>query len=170
MTLMQWLLSLIALAVAAAQPGVPRPSPEFAFQTLDGRQVLLSQQRGKVVVLEFLYTTCPHCRQASRVLSRLQNEYGPRGFQALGVAFNNGASMLAPEFVKENAVAYPVGLSDFRAVFSFLRIPTKGAKLPLIAVIDRKGVIRAQMMGDERLVSNEDRVLRAAIEPLLREK
>lgn len=36
-----------------------RPAPNFALQDADGARVELSAQRGKVVVLTFLYTSCP---------------------------------------------------------------------------------------------------------------
>ena len=46
----------LSLAPAAAAT-VPRPSPEFAIRMPDGRQLLLSSFKGKVIVLEFLFTT-----------------------------------------------------------------------------------------------------------------
>ena len=32
--------------------------------------------------------TCPHCQAASKLMTKLQEEYGPRGFQAIDVAIN----------------------------------------------------------------------------------
>ena len=55
----------------------------------DGHQTLLSSYRGKVMALLFVHTTCPHCQHASQVFTEIQKEYGPRGFQALDVAFND---------------------------------------------------------------------------------
>ena len=84
-------------ALLAAQ--VPRPAPEFVIKLTSGQQLLLSQYRGKVVALEFLSTTCPHCQTCSALLDRLYKEYGPRGFQPLGVAFNEMAGMLVPQLI-----------------------------------------------------------------------
>ena len=67
---------------------VPRQSPEYALTLPGGQQELLSKYKGKVVVLEFLFTTCPHCQKSATIFSKLQQEYGPKGFQALGVAIN----------------------------------------------------------------------------------
>lgn len=53
-------VSLIAFALmtmAASAATVPRPAPEFAITMPNGSQLLLSQYAGKVVLLEFLYTT-----------------------------------------------------------------------------------------------------------------
>src|SRR5689334_9968380 len=77
-----------ALFLRAEMPPVPRPAPEFVIQYNDGHQALLSSFRGKVVALELLYTTCPHCQHSSQVFSKLNSEFASKGFQPLGVAFN----------------------------------------------------------------------------------
>lgn len=38
---------------------VDKPGPDFALQTADGRAVGLADLKGKVVVLHFIYTSCP---------------------------------------------------------------------------------------------------------------
>ena len=47
----------LALGNLSAAGPVPRPSPEFVIQTMPSGQKLVSQYRGKVVVLTFLFTT-----------------------------------------------------------------------------------------------------------------
>ena len=61
-----------AVAVTAgclvfADTSALRKAPELAFNIPGQGQKLLSQYRGKVVALEFILTTCPHCQAASRV-------------------------------------------------------------------------------------------------------
>jgi hypothetical protein len=48
---------LLLLAAAAFAIDIPRKSPEFAIQTTDGKQLLVSQYRGKVLCLVFILTT-----------------------------------------------------------------------------------------------------------------
>jgi len=45
------------LAAAAIAADIPRKSPEFTIQMLDGKQLLVSQYRGKVLCLVFILTT-----------------------------------------------------------------------------------------------------------------
>jgi hypothetical protein len=45
------------LAAAAFAADLPRKSPEFTIQMLDGKQLLVSQYRGKVLCLVFILTT-----------------------------------------------------------------------------------------------------------------
>ncbi len=44
-----------------------RKAPELAFSLPAKGQQLLSQYRGKVVALSFIFTTCPHCQAESKV-------------------------------------------------------------------------------------------------------
>src|SRR4030095_6327719 len=111
-------LSLVLPAQAAAP--VPRPSKEFTVSTPQGQQILVSSLKGKVAVIQFLFTWCPHCQAFSKMLTMLNTEYSARGFQALGVAFED-------DVTKEKAVSYtqqfagfPVGVSARGTVFSYL--------------------------------------------------
>ena len=159
-----------ALFLRAEMPPVPRPAPEFVIQYNDGHQALLSSFRGKVVALEFLYTTCPHCQHSSQVFSKLNGEFASKGFQPLGVAFNEMPQMLVPDFIKQNNVNFPVGFSPRDAVLTFLGIPViERFVVPQIVWIDRKGMIRSQTpaLGDEKQL--QESYWREMIETLTKE-
>src|SRR5215472_10168261 len=85
-------LFTIAIMPLAATAPVPRQSPELKFLDAGGREVLLSSFKGKVVVLEFLFLRSEHCIRVAQTLNRLNGELGPRGFQAVGVAFGPNAN------------------------------------------------------------------------------
>jgi len=162
----------LALAISAlAMPPVPRKSPEFTIVEPSGKQTLLSSLKGKVVVIEFLSTTCPHCQQASMMFSRLYKELGPRGFQPLGVAFNTGVTpAMVTGFVQQFGATYPVGYSSAETVYSYLGFSVMDrVMVPQIVVIDRKGMIRAQspVAGDPNL--QNEAYIRNLIEGLLKE-
>ena len=63
-----------------------REAPDFALQDLDGQTVLLSDHRGKVVMVDFWASWCPSCRQEASHLVELYEEYQPRGVEFVGVA------------------------------------------------------------------------------------
>ena len=130
---------------SALKSAALKPAPEFVVQLTNGQQVLLSSLRGKVIALEFLYTTCPHCQHASQVFTQLAKEYGPRGFEPVGVAFNPMSQMLVNDFVRDFKVGYTVGYSERDRVLDFLAIsPLERFVVPQIVWIDRKGMIRSQ--------------------------
>jgi thiol-disulfide isomerase/thioredoxin len=140
------------VALQAAAP-VPRPSKEFTIMLPSGKQALLSSYRGKVVMMAFMFTTCPHCQALSKIITKLQTELGPRGFQALGTAFNEEVNTPNPEanaqvtgaFANQFATGFPVGNAPSSSVMSYLGLSDiERWVVPQIAIIDRKGVIRAQ--------------------------
>ena len=138
----------LGLSLQAAAP-VPRPSKEFTVVTPQGQQILLSGLKGKVVVVQFLATWCPHCQRFSQMLTQINMEYGPRGFQAVGVAFDDddGKGPLkdkAAAYAKQYA-GFPVGYSTRSTVLGYLGISElERIGYPEVVVLDRKGVIREQ--------------------------
>lgn len=162
-------LAVIGVTLAPAAT-IPRQAPEFVVHMPDGKQLLLSQYRGKVMVVEFLFTTCSHCQAASQLLSKLQTEYGPKGFQAIGVAFNDMANMLVPDFVRDFRVNYPVGSSPRDPLVNFLQAnPNEALHVPQMVFIDKKGVIRHQSLPRGDSQTHTESYMRKLIEQLLAE-
>ncbi len=159
--------------IVFAQPPTPRPAPQLSLTEPSGKAISLASYAGKVVLVQFLYTTCPHCQAMSRNLSGLQNELGPSGLQVLGIAFNEeaeGHSNAVRDYIQANSVAFPVGVASREAVLSWLELPVMSRfVVPQVLVIDRKGVIRAQSspLGSEELMDIAR--LRPMLEGLLKE-
>jgi peroxiredoxin len=163
-------LTVASMWSPASAAVVGKPSPEFAIRFNNGSQKLLSSYRGKVVLLEFLHTTCPHCQHASQVFSQLYTEYGDKGFQPLGVAWNDMASLLVPDFIKDFKVSYPVGYAPREEVLTYLGFSEADRTVvPQLVWIDRKGVVRSQTpaIGDETML--KEPYWRQMIETLIKE-
>src|SRR3954465_10906642 len=114
-----WIAGLLLSGMALMGAEVPRQSPEYALMLPGGQQDLLSKYKGKVVVMEFLFTTCPHCQKSATVLSRLQKEYGPKGLQVLGVAINPTPDIAG--FTRQYATGFPVGMGTRDSAYSYLQ-------------------------------------------------
>jgi len=128
-----------------AAPPVPRPAKPFEIVEPNGKHDSLANLKGKVVLIQFLYTTCSHCQAYSQLLNKIQAEYGPKGFQALGAAFNEANNDMAKEYMGKYATGFPVGPVDRNTVLAFLSFSVMDQVfVPQIAVIDRKGQIREQ--------------------------
>jgi peroxiredoxin len=112
---------------------------------LNGPDKLLTSYRGKLVVLAFMYTTCPHCQHTTKVLSQIQNEYASKGVQMLGVVIDQGAKQGLPGFLQITGANFPVGYSDAPTALKFMRVPDgKDWYVPMLAFIDQKGIVRSQ--------------------------
>jgi len=69
--------------LAKADPG--NPAPEVTFKDLDGKDVPLSQYKGKVVLVNFWATWCEPCQVEIPWLIEMQQKYSSKGFTILGV-------------------------------------------------------------------------------------
>ncbi|HUA18434.1 MAG TPA: TlpA disulfide reductase family protein [Bryobacteraceae bacterium] len=172
------LFVLAGLGLQAAPKAEPvktlpvlRRSPEFVIKFVDGHQTLLSSYKGKVIALLMVHTTCPHCQHTSQVFTQFQTDYGPRGFQALDVAFNTMANLYVNDFVKTYNIGYPVGFGTPEDVLGYLGFNVlQRYTVPQIVFIDKKFNIRSQTpaAGDDPSMYTED-YWRGTIEALLKE-
>lgn len=141
-------------------------SPELAFQIPGHGDRLLSQYRGKVVALEFILTTCPHCQAASQVMNKMQERYGNKGFQAIDVAIDPNADLKVDNFAKEHKVNFEVGWTGLEQMMSYMGF-TERPVVPQLILIDRDGNIHyaTPRQGDGE--SMKDEVIEKRIEELL---
>lgn len=162
-------LALVFVGLASAQQ-VPRPAGEFAISMVNGKQILLSQYSGKVVLLAFMFTTCPHCQHTSQILSGIQNEYSSQGLHIVGAFFNDNAAQLIPGFVTQFQPAFPVGYATRDQVNEYLQhAPGKPTYVPELVFIDRNRQIRGQFTGTDDFFKDQEKNIRAMVEMLLKE-
>ncbi len=135
---------LLGVSLLASAGETLRKAPELSF-TIPGKgPQLLSQYRGKVVALSFIFTTCPHCQAESKVLTKFQQEFGARGLQVLDVAVNPNADLLVENFSKDYQVGFPVGWVPQDQMVAFMGFSSARFVVPQLVLIDRKGMIHYQ--------------------------
>ncbi len=158
---------------SAVAADVPRPAGPVEFISYTGEQVRLSGLKGKVVAIEFLLTHCPGCKHSAGILAKLQNQYGPRGLQVIGLAIDDGAGPKIPMFVRETGANFPIGVYNGDKAREYLQIPLMNRMMmPQVAIVDRRGTIREQHSGDDPWMAPaiEEMNLRKTIEKLLAER
>lgn len=126
-----------ALALLAADP--VRRAPGFALPDVKAEFHDLADFRGKVVVLEFMQTTCPHCAAFTTILEKVQKKYGDK-VAILAVANPPENQKTLSEYVSEHKITYPVLYDMGQVAFSYMR--TVRFDLPQVYLIDAKGMIR----------------------------
>lgn len=147
------MLSAVMAAVSMAQapatpkaaPFAPRKADEFVVHLPDHTDKLLTSYRGKVVLMAFMYTTCPHCQRTAGILSHIQTEYAAKGVQVLGVTFDQTAQRDVAQFDKLYATGFPCGYASMDQVKKFLHVGDD-FYVPMMAFIDRTGTIRLQIV------------------------
>lgn len=120
---------------------VDRPAPAFTLSTLDGKQVNLSDYRGKVVMLNFWYTKCPPCRQETPALQHVYQQLSDKGLVILGVNVRQNEQPGAAgdqdirTFAQQYGVTYPIVIDSDRSVATAYQI----YPLPTSIFIDPSG-------------------------------
>jgi thiol-disulfide isomerase/thioredoxin len=158
-------LMTVAIGNAAGQSNIHK-SPELAFKIPGQGDKLLSQYRGKVVALEFILTTCPHCQAASKIMNKMQELYAGRGFQAVDVAVDPNADVLVENFSKEHQVVFPVGWTPINQMMTYMGF-TDRPVVPQLILIDRDGNIHYQTPRTGDAESMKEEVISKRIEELL---
>lgn len=163
-------LALVSACVLAADSSSIRKAPELSFSIPGQGQKQLSDYRGKVVALEFIFTTCPHCQAASKLMTKLQEEYGSRGLQVIDVAINPNADLLVENFARDFQVSFPVGWATAQQMQTFMGFGNDRYVVPQLVLIDRKGFIHYQtpaLSGDDWIKLMSEQAIRQHIEELL---
>lgn len=165
------LLAAVSFAPALSAQTLPRKAPDFAITLSSGRQLQLSQYKGKVVAVFFLLTYCSLCQTTLATLSKAQTDYGSRGFQVLASAIEDMAPTAIPDFVRRYKPPFPVGFNNRAPALEFVEHSTDTRLLmPQLVFVDRMGMIRAQYGGDDSfLAAGQERNVRGLIEELLEE-
>jgi cytochrome oxidase Cu insertion factor (SCO1/SenC/PrrC family) len=163
------LFATAALAADTAAP--PRPSPPLTIERLGAPSVELSQYRGKVVALAFIFTTCSHCQDLTKLLGPLSREYALRGVQVLECAFNDDAKQTMAEFVQQFQPPFPVGWTNRAAAMAYLQrtiLDTRPLYVPHMVFLDRRGIIQADYPGESDFMKDPATNIRAELEKLLK--
>src|ERR1051326_4468599 len=148
-------LALFCAGVFSLQGAViPRPAPDLAINLAPGKQIRISQYKGKTVVLAFILTYCSHCQKTVGFLAKDQQEFGPQGLQVLASAVD--APTAVPGFIQKFNPPFPVGFNTNEEAMGFMQhVPMVMAYMPMISFIDKDGIIRAQYEGRDPFM-NED--------------
>jgi thiol-disulfide isomerase/thioredoxin len=118
-------------------------APDFELPALDGKKVRLSELRGKAVLLNFWATYCGPCKIEMPWFVELQKEYGPQGFQIVGVAMDDASTEEIAKFAKEMGVNYPILIGQDSVAQSYGGVSV----LPTTFFIDRDGKVTAREFG-----------------------
>ncbi len=164
------ILLTMATPPAPAAALVPRPSPDFAISLGQGKQVRISQFKGKTVVVAFILTYCSHCQKTIGALSRIQKEYSARGLQVLASATEDMAAAALPGFLRQFDPPFPVGVNTTDEFITYMQHPTMlQLYMPGLVFIDKSGVIQAQYEGRDSFLEETslEKNIRAQVESML---
>nr|WP_084506391.1 TlpA disulfide reductase family protein [Geminicoccus roseus] len=122
----------------------PRALPALAFEDADGQPRLLTDYKGKVVLLNLWATWCLPCRTEMPTLDRLQATLGGDVFQVVALSIDRKG----PEAVRDFYAEIGVEQLDLLIDPSGRAASTLGAVgLPTTLLIDRQGREIGRLVG-----------------------
>ena len=116
----------------------------FTLKDMNGKDVRLSDYKGKVILLDFWATWCGPCKVEIPWFVEFQQKYAAKGLQVIGVSVDDTVDKMKP-YVAQFKMNYPVlqGLNhdDVQDAYG----PMWG--IPVTAVISRDAKICAKHTG-----------------------
>jgi len=157
-------LILLVLTLVACEPQqqsaedqAPVRRPDFSLPDLEGNIRANSEWDGKVVIVNFWATWCPPCLKEIPMFIELQEKYGERGLQFVGIAMDNRHAVR--NAVDKMGINYPVLVGDEKAISLAISFGDHVSALPFTAIVDTEGYIVLQQVGEMRLRETEKAIL-----------
>jgi peroxiredoxin len=137
---------LAVFAFLSSLQSAPRRAPGFALPEMPRAEKIhdLADYRGKVVLLDIMQTTCPHCQTLSRTLERIKAKFGA-SIVVLSVVLPPDSGNTAATYIATHNISSPVLFDCGQMAASYLRIGPNNPRvdLPHLFVIDPEGMIQA---------------------------
>ena len=148
-----------ATPVLSGPPGTSFPMPplkarsDMGWVLNDGQRSTLADYNGKLLVVDFYATWCQPCRESIPRLIGLQQQYGQRGLQVVGLNVGGPDDRIkVPNFMRELNIQYPLGFPDQALTDLFL---SDNQTIPQTFVFGRRGELLKRFIGYQGTTGDE---------------
>lgn len=86
---------------------IGKKTPDFTLETLDGKQIRLSDLQGKGVLINFWATYCENCIVEMPAIDRQYQKYKDQGIEVLGVNIRENYATVSG-YVRQLGVTFPI--------------------------------------------------------------
>lgn len=127
----------LAYAGPAAAIEEGKAAPAADIRLLDGTRFNLSEQSGKVIILNIWATWCAPCRAEMPAFDAYYKQHGAEGLQMIAISMDDPKDEAKVREVMRN-FTFPAGMMRDADIKGYGRI----WRVPLTFVIDRRGILR----------------------------
>lgn len=130
-------------------PAVGKPAPDFTLQTFSGEDITLSEQQGKVVIVNFWGSWCEPCKKEMPAFQAFW-ESSPDDVVIIGVGGKQDTDERSRDFAESFDITYPIGRDSGGDKVATGSIATDYTVTfyPMTYVISPDGVISSLVIGE----------------------
>jgi cytochrome c biogenesis protein CcmG, thiol:disulfide interchange protein DsbE len=139
-----FLLSFMAELAFAGAPGPGDKAPDFSLKTLDGKQISLSDMKGKVVLIG-MFHICVPCMNQAMEFNKVRDQLGEEQLAIVGINTNGDSKEAVADYLSKfpEKVRFPYLLDTVKSFYQvyFQR------EMPTVLIIDKEGILNARAPG-----------------------
>lgn len=136
-------LSTGALAAFLVKPE-RKPVPDIGFQDGAGKELKISEWKGRVVLVNLWATWCAPCRKEMPALAQLQAKLGSKDFEVVAISIDRKGVEASSAFLRETgAEALKLYVEPSSRILNDLQ----ALGLPATVLIDRQGREIGRLLG-----------------------
>jgi peroxiredoxin len=120
-----------------------RRAPGFALPDLNLNYHDVQDHRGKVVIVDIMRTSCPHCLTVSKNLEKIKARYGTK-VAVLSIVNPPDNQQSVSQFLVANKLTTPVLFDCGQVAAVYLKVTPRNPSItiPHVFIIDQQGMIR----------------------------
>jgi len=144
---------------ATAETNAEKPSSEYPplasaiaqadLKTRDGSTFKIADKKGKVILINMWATWCGPCLEEMPALVKIQDKYGPHGFEILGLDADDEPETVTDQIAKvvsDKGINYQIVFSDAQTQAALVNLSKFGG-IPQSFLIDADGNLRGVFRG-----------------------
>jgi peroxiredoxin len=120
--------------------GIGQPANDFTVTLLNGKPFTLSEQTGKVVLVDFWSTQCGPCREEAPNLKNIYLKFARKGLVIIGISLDYSREEL-DSFIRENRLRWKISFSGQGWADETVKLYGVNS-IPSMWLVDRNGILR----------------------------
>ena len=138
-------LVVMILGVTPAFAGALSPgeqAPEFSLKSMDGKQVALSDFKGKVVIIG-MFHICVPCMNQAMEFDKVRDQFNEDQVVVLGINTNGDSKEAVADYLSKfpKKIRFPYLIDPVKQVYQSY----SQREMPTVLIVDQKGVLNTRV-------------------------